>query len=166
MNTYSYIYINIYTTIREDVILGGLLDNLIVWYVLSSPICSIQHFPCTSCDFPQLYLASDRQPVDLQWYELCTLDCDMDHFEELASWDVGSLNTYLWDLLYLASCIPAILQWRRSYKYFIVFCGLGYRRFWLAKGADMVDLVIDIACIYGNGSRLISWNLSNLSPFF
>ena len=90
----------------------------------------------------------------------------MDHFEELASWDVGSLNTYLWDLLYLASCIPAILQWRRSYKYLMVFCGLGYRRFWLAKGADMVDLVIDIACIYGNGSRLISWNLSNLSPFF
>eukprot|EP00435_Cladocopium_sp_Y103_P016026 s641_g4.t1 len=41
----------------------------------------------------KLYLASDRQPVDLQWYELC---------------------------------------------------------------ADMVDLVIDIACIYGNGSRLIS----------
>ena len=36
-------------------------------------------------------------------------------------------------------------------------CGVGYRLFWLAKGADMVDLVIDIACIYGNGSRLISW---------
>ena len=73
-------------TMREDILLGRLLDNLIVSDLISSPPCNIQQFPCTSCDFPpQLYLASDRQPVDLQWYELCTLDCDMDHFEDLAS---------------------------------------------------------------------------------
>ena len=58
-------------------------------------------------------------------------DCDMDHFEELANWDVGlqRLLHRCWIIEHIPvrpviPCIhlhPVYLQWRRSYRCFIVF---------------------------------------------
>lgn len=86
-------------------------------------------------DVLQLYLASDRQPVDLQWYELCNLDNFGRDISEWSKVFAIGLGIMIWSKHDHLRDLDIFVGW----------------------GADMVDLVIDIACIYGNGNS--AWTL-------